>query len=277
MSQFAICLLIYFIICLAYADQNDALEIIDLNSRPAEEIIPIIKPVLKPNDSVAGTGFQIFLRTDSNTLSEVKRLLQVIDKASQNLIITVSNDINTHSEAIEADVSANYEITDDGRVIVGERPPRVEGLRIHANKDNNLQTNNFSHKVRVIDGNSAYISAGEVRPYNQTAIYENDKRITAYREIGYQDITSGFSVTPRLSGDNQVTLRIQPHYRHSEDSYENGISTQVADTVITVNLDQWVLIAGIDESANLKDTNIASVSRTSNQKSSAIYIKVEIE
>ena len=41
----------------ANAGQNNPLEIIDLNNRPAEEMIPIIKPMLKPNDAITGTGY----------------------------------------------------------------------------------------------------------------------------------------------------------------------------------------------------------------------------
>jgi len=55
----------------ALADQNDPLQIIDLKNRPADEIIPVIKPLLKPNDAITGTGFQLFIRTDANTLEEV--------------------------------------------------------------------------------------------------------------------------------------------------------------------------------------------------------------
>ena len=45
----------------SFADQNDPLQIIDLKNRPADEIIPVIKPMLKPNDAITGTGYQLFL------------------------------------------------------------------------------------------------------------------------------------------------------------------------------------------------------------------------
>jgi len=276
-TQLAIYISLFLFSCIVIADQNDPLEIINLNSRRAEEIIPIIKPVLKPNDSITGTGIQIFLRTDANTLVEVKRLLNVVDKAPQNLIITVSNNINTSSKSTELDVSVNYEIGEDGRVVVGEQAPRKEGLRAHANKDENTQKNDFRHTIRVLDGNSAYIASGEVRPYEHTIIYGSDDGLSTYSEIDEQDVSSGFYVTPRLTGDNQVSLRIQPHYRHIKDNYSESINTQEADTVITANLDQWVQIAVINEDANLKNTQILSVARENSHKESTIYIKVEVE
>ena len=211
---------------IVYADQNDPLEIIDLNNRPAEEVIPIIEPILKPNNSITGTGYQIFLRTDAKTIAEIKRLLKVIDKASKNLIITVSNNIHTNSELTEFDVTANYEIGNDGRVVIGSSPPRKEGVRAHANKDEESQKNNFRHTIKVLDGNSAYIESGKVQPYERTLIYDNGYRYSTYSEIEYQDVTSGFYVTPRLTGDNQVSLLIQPHYRQISDSDSYSINTQ---------------------------------------------------
>lgn len=276
-TQLAIYISIFLLSYTVIAGQNDPLEIIDLNSRTADEVIPIIKPMLKLNDSIAGTGFQIFLRTDTNTLAEVKRLLDVIDKASQNLIITVSNNINTNSESTELAISANYEIGGDGRIVAGEQAPRKEGLRVHANKDENSQKNDFKHTIRVLDGNSAYVAAGEVRPYEHTIIYSDNDRPSTYSEIDYLDVTSGFFVTPRLTGDNQVSLRIQPHYSHKKDNYSESINTQVADTVISANLDQWVQIAGINENTNSRNTQILNVARENSYKESAIYIKVEVE
>ena len=102
-----------------YADQNDPLQIIDLKNRPADEIIPVLRPLLKPNDAITGTGFQLFIRTDANTLEEVTRLLQAMDKAPRNLIIKVRNNLDSESRNTELNTSGNYEIGDDVRVVVG--------------------------------------------------------------------------------------------------------------------------------------------------------------
>jgi len=148
-----------------HADQNDPLEIIDLNNRPAEEMIPIIKVMLKPNDAITGTGFQLFLRTDEKTLEEVTRLLQVMDRAPRSLIISVRNNVDIGSESSDFNYSGNYEIGGDTRVVAGERPPHDKGKRVRTNNSKRSLENNSKHMVRVTESRKAFIIAGEIRSY----------------------------------------------------------------------------------------------------------------
>ena len=276
----------------ANADQNDPLEIINLTNRPAEEMIPIIKPILKPNDAITGTGFQLFVRTDTKTLEEITRLLKVMDKAPQNLMISVRNNIDIGSESTDFNYSGNYEIGDDTRVIVGDRPPRKEGTRVRINKNERARENDTQQKVRVVEGGKAFISAGELRPYQSRTILRDRYGVSVYDNIDYQDITSGFYVSPRLTGNGNVTLHVQPYFRSANDESNGGnnryrgsyygsnyesIDVQEADTVITAKLGQWVQIGGADEAAKSKDKGILSTSRSATDRQSSIYIKVDVE
>ena len=261
----------------ALADQNDPLQIIDLNNRPAEEMISIIKPMLKPNDAITGTGFQLFIRTDAKTLEEVKRLLSVMDKAPKNLIISVRNNVDIGSESTDFNVSGNYEIGDDSRVVIGDRPPRDEGTRVSINKSERADTNDTKHMVRVIEGGKAFITSGQIRPYEHRTIIRHRDGVSVYDNVDYQDITSGFYVTPRLTGRGLVSLQVQPHYRSINDEQRGTIDVQEAATMITANLGQWVQIGGVDTDAKSKESRILSTSRSATDRQSTIYIKVEIE
>ncbi len=276
----------------ASADQNDPLEIINLNDRPAEEIIPIIKPMLKPNDAITGTGFQLFVRTDAKTLEEITRLLQVMDKAPRNLMISVRNNVDVGSESTDFNYSGNYEIGDDTRVIVGDRPPRKEGTRVRINKNERARENDTQQKVRVVEGGKAFISAGELRPYKDRIILHHRYGVSIYDNIDYQDITSGFYVSPQLTGNGNVTMHIQPYFRSANDESNGGnsryrdsyygsnygsIDVQEADTTITAKLGQWVQIGGVDTDAKSRDKGILSTSRSATDRQSSIYIKVDVE
>ena len=154
----------------SFADQNDPLQIIDLKNRPADEIIPVIKPMLKPNDAITGTGYQLFLRTDAKTLEEVTRLLQVMDKAPRNLVIKVRNNLESNSKSTDINTSANYEVIDDVRVVVGDNPPRDNGAEVRVNSNKNTTNRNTEHMIRVIEGGKAFITAGEIRPYEHLSL-----------------------------------------------------------------------------------------------------------
>ena len=289
-------LLLYFFVTMeVYAGQNDPLQIIDLNNRPAEEIIPIITPMLKPDDAITGTGYQLFIRTDKNTYAEITRLLKVLDKAPKNLVISVRNDENIGSGATDFDLSGNYEIGDDGRVIIGNRPPLGEGTRVTANKTKRASTNDIKHTVRVLEGNEAYIATGQERPYDNQTIIRDKYGVTIYDNVDYQDLTSGFYVRPILTGNGNVTLHVNSHYRSASDEsrgnrtnyrgvfygsrngYNNGdIEVQEADTVITTKLGQWVQIGGVDNDAKSRESGVLSTSRKATDRQNTIYIKVDI-
>ena len=261
----------------ANAGQNNPLEIIDLNNRPAEEMIPIIKPMLKPNDAITGTGYQLFVRTDAKTLAEITRLLQVMDKAPRNLIISVRNNANVDSESTDFNASGNYKIGDDTQVIVGDRPPHEEGTRIGANKNENRQDNNSKHMVRIIEGGKAFITAGKIRPYTNRTIIRHRDGVSVQDSIEYQDITSGFYVIPRLTGNGNVSLQVQPHYRSISDGRSGTIDVQESATMITAKLGQWIQIVGVDTHTKTQDKRILSRSRSTTDRQNSIYIKVDIE
>lgn len=274
--------LVLFIVSLvmtgsSFADQNDPLQIIDLKNRAADEIIPVIKPMLKPNDAITGTGFQLFLRTDAKTLEEVTRLLQVMDKAPRNLVIKVRNNLDSASKSTDINTSANYEVIDDVRVVVGDNPPRDNGVKVRINSNKNTTNRNTEHMIRVIEGGKAFITAGEIRPYEHRTIIRHRNGVSVYDSVDYQDVTSGFYVTPRLTGNNRVSLQVQPHYRTVNDKRSGTIDVQEADTTLETKLGEWVQIGGIDTDENSKDSGILSTSRNSGSKQSSIYVKVELE
>ncbi len=261
----------------SFADQNDPLQIIDLKNRPADEIIPVIKPMLKPNDAITGTGFQLFLRTDAKTLEEVTRLLQVMDKAPRNLVIKVRNNLDSESKSTDFNTSGNYEVGDDVRVVVGDRPPKDNGTKIRINSNRSSTDRDYEHMIRVIEGGQAFITAGKIRPYEHRTIIKHSYGVSIYDSVDYQDVTSGFYVTPRLTGNGKVSLQVQPHYRTVNEENAGTIDVQESDTTIETKLGEWVQIGGIDTDAKSNDGGILSTSRNSNSIRSEIFIKVDTE
>ncbi len=266
-----------FIFGTSLAGQNDPLQIIDLKNRPADEIIPVIKPMLKPDDAITGTGFQLFLRTDAKTLEEVTRLLQVMDKAPRNLVIKVRNNLDSESNSTDFNAAGNYEIGDDVRVVVGDRPPKDKGTKVRINSNRNSTDRNTEHMIRVIEGGQAFITAGEIRPYEHRTIITHNHGVSVYDSVDYQDITSGFYVTPRLTGNNSVSLQVQPHYRSINEERAGTIDVQESDTTVEARLGEWIQIGGIDTDASSKDSGILNTSRSSKNIRSDVFIKVDFD
>jgi len=260
-----------------FADQNDPLKIIDLKNRPADEIIPVIKPMLKPNDAITGTGFQLFIRTDAKTLDEVTRLLQVMDNSPRNLVIKVRSNFGSGSKSTDFNTSGNYEVGDDVRVVVGDGPSKKKGAKVRINGNSNNTDRDTEYMIRVIEGGQAFIAGGEIRPYEHRTIIRHRYGVSVYDSVDYQDITSGFYVTPRLIGNGKVSLQVQPHYRTVNEERSDNIDVQESDTTLEAKLSEWIQIGGINTETKSKDSGILSNSRNSSNIRSDIYIKVDLE
>jgi len=161
--------------------------------------------------------------------------------------------------------------------VVGDRPPRDEGTKIRINHNKNTTSSNAEHMIRVLEGGQAFITAGQIRPYEHRTIIRHRNGVSIYDTVDYQDVTSGFYVTPRLTGSGNVTLTVKPHYRTVNDRNRGTVDVQEADTTIETRVGEWVQIGGINTDENSKDSGILSTSRNSSDKQSAIYVKVELE
>jgi type II secretory pathway component GspD/PulD (secretin) len=58
--------------------QQTTLEVITLNYRNAEEVIPILKPLLAPEGTVTGLNNRLVVRTTPGNLAELKQVLAMI-------------------------------------------------------------------------------------------------------------------------------------------------------------------------------------------------------
>jgi type II secretory pathway component GspD/PulD (secretin) len=73
-------------------------EVIPLQHRVSEEIIPVLQPFLDKQGAVSGIQNQLIVRTTVINLEEIKRLLTEIDVAPRLLIIIVKQDVDRATE-----------------------------------------------------------------------------------------------------------------------------------------------------------------------------------
>ena len=77
-------------LCLtALTAQADSITTIQLHNRPAEEIIPLVKPMLGQADAITGQGFQVFVRAPAATQTQIEQMISALDVAPKMLLISV--------------------------------------------------------------------------------------------------------------------------------------------------------------------------------------------
>ena len=71
----------------AYAQQQ--LEIINLKSRTADQVLPQLRSFVEPGGTLSGMNNQIFIRASDANRRPIKELLAAIDRPPRRLLISV--------------------------------------------------------------------------------------------------------------------------------------------------------------------------------------------
>lgn len=262
--------------CLLLAPLADAasLTTIELRNRPAEEIIPVVKPMLAPGDVITGQGYRIFLRAAPATVEEVRQIVDVLDVAAKMLQISVFQGSRRKLE--EMSVSGSLRIDGDNASIgVGSAAGSADdnagsigynsgGLSASgsASSTQSSQQRNPVHRLRVAEGREALIQTGGEVPYT------GSDGSTVFKQV-----TSGFYVLPRVNGE-RVTLDVRPF--RNEPGSGGVIETQSADTVVSGRLGEWMKIGDVTEYGSQTQSSGASYSSSSSKRSDRIWIRADL-
>jgi len=73
----------------ARAAETQVLEVIPLGYRQAEDVIPMLRPLLAPGGTITGMKNQLVVRTTPSNLTELKQVLATVDAAPRRLMISV--------------------------------------------------------------------------------------------------------------------------------------------------------------------------------------------
>lgn len=283
MKLFASFLLVLFYLTMPAAAQAEAIATIELQNRPAEEVIPIVKPMLGADDSISGQGFKLFLRASPETQAQVRQMIKSLDVAAKMLLISVFQGSDRDLRALG--VSGDFQLqSGDASVSIGSDKPRGRGADISYSTRNasggvgTLSTrgrlrDNPIHQLRVTEGSEGYIETGEQIPYFSGANWIAPGAVLG--GVDYKDVTTGFYVLPRIHGD-QVTLQVSPFKQSQSKTRGGDINTQSARTTITGKLGEWLPIGGTTEQTQRTRNSTGSYSSTHSRNNESIWIKADL-
>jgi len=270
-------LVLLFLVSLVHAN---SLTTIQLMNRPAEDVIPIIQPMLGTGDVITGQGFKIFLRASAQTVEDVEAIIAALDIAAKVLRISVFQGSKQDLEALQ--ISGRIQIENDNASIsVGTREDDAAGSidinsgsasgGVSANDTRLSRQSGPIHHVRVTEGTEGFIQTGQQIPYfTGTGWYR-----PASGTVEYKDVTTGFYVLPRISGQN-VILQVSPFKNSLRAARDGSINTQQANTRINGPIGVWLEIGGASEQFDYSQSGIASRSSTKGSSDESIWIRADL-
>lgn len=256
-------------------------EVIPLQHRSSEEIIPILQPFLDKQGVISGLQGQLIVRTTVINLEEIKRLLTEIDAAPRLLIVTVKQDVDRATEEhlrgnLESASGAGGRITitgdDSGRVAGGgqKRSSRQSARTISSRS---LESDRNTQRVQVLEGNRAFIRSGQSLPLPARGLIyspQGDMRVVENTQM--RDAVTGFSVLPRAYG-KQVMLEISPQRDRPSVQNPSSIDIQQMATVVSGRMGEWIEIGGVGQGRAEQVKNSRSI--TTNGQQRKVLVKVE--
>jgi hypothetical protein len=178
----------------APAAAQNALEIISLRHRTAEQVIPALEPILDVGATLSGKGSQLFVRTSPANLVEVRRMLEDVDRPQKRLVISVRFD-----NALDA---SSREVGVKGRI-----SDRGSSVDVRARDSATQAQERVDQRVQAVDGGRALILTGASRPVSQRQYIQTPAGVVSQQVTVTQETTAGFEVIPRVAG-NRVEVQI---------------------------------------------------------------------
>jgi hypothetical protein len=270
----------------AYA-QSTVLEVIPLRYRMAEEVIPIIQPLLAREGSVSGFQGQLVVRTTPANLEEIKRILASLDTAPRQLLITVRQDAEALRSGSAAEISGSVG-GEHGRVTIpGGRDPRGgnavlrdgdDHVRLHAREGSGSQSERGMQSVRVMEGGEAFLSIGEAAPVRERQVQRSVVGGRVVEQVvettQYRDAASGIYVRPRVSGD-RVTVDVSAQRELLSPQAHRGVNVQGVVTTVSGRLGEWIEIGGMGAETSKEQSALLGRSSAAARDSRRVLIKVE--
>ncbi len=274
--------LVLSLLCGAAAAQM-RVEVIPLQHRLADDVIPVVRPLLAQGGSVTGMNNQLILKTTPENLAEIRAVLDNIDQRLRQLRISVRQDADQYGDFTRQSVSGRAEAGDvsikqgrntgpDGLTVgVGDRDDNVRYQRRDLNSD---RTDRGSYQVQTVEGQPAFIQTGQTVPIPQRTVAAYDGTLVVQDTVEYHNADSGFWVLPRVHGD-QVTLMISPYTSRVGPGPLPAFDVQSAEATISGRLGQWISIGGIDQSTRRTSRELLSGSSKQSSENRTIQVRVD--
>jgi len=245
----------------------DRIEVIQLQGRSANEIIPIIQPMLDPNAALSAQGYKLIVRGSEKTILRVRELVLQIDHPPQQLMISLRR-------GSEASFNRN-EISASGTINSGSGRLSVNDSQRNAIKLHETQksiNDRSTRRIHVTEGRQAFIQTGQLHPVGERHIDQFGRQNNTVR---YKNASSGFYVLPRLSGEYIILDVLQNNVsldRHGRQRF----NIQRTGTTLRGKIGEWISIGGVAQQSQQSRSGILHSTRRDSNSDSQLFIKVDV-
>ncbi|MHB8427599.1 MAG: hypothetical protein ACYDB8_06440 [Acidiferrobacterales bacterium] len=261
------------ILLLAFATAYaTGLHIIDLKNRPADEILPVIRPLVSAGGSISGQGFRLFVRTSGHNFANIRQAVAKLDVPEQMLHISVRQSRSLVGLERMRRTDGMPGVIVRGRAQHGSGHAPGDSYRIERQTSGDLD--HTTRSLSVLDGHRAFIQIGRSYPQVQPFVALAGSRLDIGAGIEYRDVATGFEVLPRLHG-SRVWIEITPRFSFMGNRGGQTVDFHRLHTTIEARIGQWVDLGGAVGATNDITRNILGRTIATGSERRQILIRID--
>lgn len=247
-----------------------ASEVIELNFRMAEDVLPVANSILGTDGRATAYGNQLIVNAPPNKIAELRSILSRIDTQPRRLLISVDTQGNQYGS--ERGYQANGTIGGrHGEIVIGQGEQHGrDQVRIIRNttqsRDGALQT------VQTLEGSAALVQVGHDIPQRSTR-YGRHGQVQEHTE--YRAVNQGFYVTATVTGD-QVHVEINSQNDRHNRQHKGVINTQNTSSRVSGRIGEWINVSGVQSDTSSRQNGFTQKNYSTGQENSHLQIKVEV-
>jgi len=242
-------------------------EIIPLKYRNAEQVLPVLRPLVEPGGALTGMNNQLVIRASAANIADIRRVLASLDTQPRRLQISVRQDAEGAAATRGAAV--------DGGVVLR---PGASGGSVNARviDSRSSSDNNVLQTLQVMEGGVATINVGQSIPVPGRMVTRTVNGVIVQDTTTYRDVGTGFQVVPRVTGERgaeRVLLEINP--RRDTPGPGGTVNVQGASTTVSGRLGEWIELGGMNSSSVQSSSGLLSGATTQRSDNRSIWVKVD--
>jgi hypothetical protein len=256
-----------------------SVEVIALKYRTAEEVIPMLQPMIASGGSLSGLRGQLVVRTTQANLAELRRVLASVDAAPRRLLISVAQDTAYDASRRGAEISGSLRAEDNLRLTIpGSTGAPRDGVQARVYDSRSVDNVRVTQTVQVLEGRSAFIQSGAEVAVPQRRVVRSvvNGRVVdqLVDDVQYRSADTGFEVTPRLSGDI-VTLDVSPRREAFVQGARGAVDVQRVVSTVSGRLGEWIELAAVSQERTSEREVILGRAGRTRTESRSVLVKVE--
>jgi hypothetical protein len=237
-------LLLALIVTAVPAGSSQTFETLELQHRDADELIPLIQPLLDHEAHLTGDGFRLVIRGTPEMIGQVRELLKTLDSPPRDLWVSV-------------------------RRAQGERNEGTSS-QIHRTRERDAET----YRVRVLEGKPALIRTEISSERALAGVVPVPWRGPVYVGGARLEMQQGILVRARIQADGRVRIDIREVHERERVPGSGRVEARRLATVVTAELGDWMDIGPAPQDEVVSDQRVRTTTPRKSQDAFRVQIQV---